>query len=62
MTATETPAYDRLVSLIHQRHDGDLSDQDAHRLARNLMGYCELVIRANRNIPSEILDAEKENA
>jgi hypothetical protein len=41
----ERPAYDKLVALIKDRHDNKISDQEAHRLARNLMGYTELVIR-----------------
>jgi hypothetical protein len=52
---SESSSYDRLVSLIKDRHDGSISDQEAHRLARNLMGYCELLIRVSTKKPEEIL-------
>jgi hypothetical protein len=52
---SETTAYDKLVALIKERHGGAISDQEAHRLARNLMGYCELVIRVNAKTEKEVL-------
>jgi hypothetical protein len=52
---SELSSYDRLVSLIKDRHDGSISDQEAHRLARNLMGYCELLIRVSTKKPEEVL-------
>ncbi len=52
---SELSSYDRLVALIKDRHGGSISDQEAHRLARNLMGYCELLIRVAAKKPEEIL-------
>lgn len=52
---SELSSYDRLVSLIKDRHGGSISDQEAHRLARNLMGYCELLIRVSAKKPEEVL-------
>jgi hypothetical protein len=59
MTA-KSSSYDRLVSLIKDRHDGSISDQEAHRLARNLMGYCELVIQVGLKRPQKNLDNQLE--
>lgn len=53
---SEMTAYEKLVALIKERHGGTISDQDAHRMARNLMGYCELVIRVDAKRPQEVLD------
>ena len=55
MTSEKT-SYDKLVDLIKERHPEPISDQQAHRLARNLMGYCELVIRVAAKTPQEVLD------
>ena len=41
----QSPAYQKLVTLILERHDHKISEREAHRLARNLMGYCEFMIR-----------------
>ena len=57
---SKTSAYDKLVALVLERHDGKISNQEAHRIARNLMGYCELVIRVNRKTHQEILDKQLE--
>lgn len=53
---SEMTAYEKLVALIKERHGGTISDQEAHRMARNLMGYCELVIRVDAKRPQEVLD------
>ena len=53
---SEMTSYERLVALIKERHGGTISDQEAHRMARNLMGYCELVIRIDAKRPQEVLD------
>ena len=42
----EGAAYLKLVDMIKERHPCD--DQTAHRLARNLMGYTELVLRIDQ--------------
>ena len=52
----EMTAYEKLVALIKERHGGTIGDQEAHRMARNLMGYCELVIRVDAKRPQEVLD------
>lgn len=41
----QSPSYQKLVTLIRERHDNKISEREAHRLARNLMGYCEFMIR-----------------
>ncbi len=53
---SEMTSYERLVALIKERHGGTISDQEAHRMARNLMGYCELVIRVEAKRTKEVLD------
>lgn len=53
-------SYDKLVLLIKDRHDNKISDSEAHRLARNLMGYCELAIKVGTRKTQKILDKEVE--
>ena len=53
---SEMTSYEKLVALIKERHGGAISDQEANRMARNLMGYCELVIRIDAKRPQEVLD------
>lgn len=57
---SERTAYNKLVALIKERHDEKISDQEAHRLARNLMGYCELVIRVAAKTPQKNVDNQLE--
>ena len=57
---SSNPAYDRLVQKMKDQHPEKISDKEAHRLARNLMGYCELVIRINARRERERLDAARE--
>jgi hypothetical protein len=52
---SEMTSYEKLVALIKERHGGAISDQEANRMARNLMGYCELVIRIDAKRPQEVL-------
>lgn len=47
----EGEAYHKLVGMIKERHPCD--EREAHRLARNLMGYTELVIRVNHRVEQE---------
>lgn len=47
----EGEAYNKLVGMIKDRHPCD--EREAHRLARNLMGYTELVIRVNHRAEQE---------
>lgn len=53
---SKTSAYDNLVSIIKDRHGGTISDREAHRLARNLMGYCELVFKVSSKNHQKNLD------
>jgi hypothetical protein len=55
--ASETPAYERLVRLVKARHPNQINEKEAHRLARNLMGYVELLININAQKEHERLDA-----
>jgi hypothetical protein len=55
MTSKST-AYDNLVSIIKDRHGGTISDREAHRLARNLMGYCELAFKVGSKKYQKNLD------
>lgn len=61
---SDTPAYDKLVNLMRQRAvEGGLnmSDTEIHRSARNLMGYVEFMIRANRKeLLADDVDAIKD--
>lgn len=47
----EGEAYYKLVGMIKERHPCD--EREAHRLARNLMGYTELAIRVNHRAEQE---------
>lgn len=40
-------AYDRLVAEIRRMHPDALTELEAHRIARKLMGFCETVINVN---------------
>lgn len=58
--AYESPVYKRLVQQMKDKHPDDIDDQEAHRLARNLVGYCELVIKIHARKERERLDEEKD--
>ena len=53
-------AYDNLVSIIKDRHNGAISDREAHRLARNLMAYCDLVLKISSKKYQKNLDNQLE--
>jgi hypothetical protein len=40
--------YDRIVGNIRNLYDGDISDQEAHEAARNLIGFCKLLLEIRR--------------
>ena len=61
MTSEHDP-YNHLVELIKDRHDHKISDQEAHRLARNLMGYCELAIKVGSRVVNDFVDEKQEHA
>jgi hypothetical protein len=52
----ERPAYQKLVDLIKDKHNHTITEQEAHFLARNLMGYTELAIRIGTRTQTESSD------
>ncbi len=46
MTRPDTiPAYDALIEQIKLSHKKPLTDEEAHKIARNLMGFSEKVMQ-----------------
>lgn len=45
--SAHSSAYDRLVAEIRRTHPDELTELEVHRIARKLMGFCEMVINVN---------------
>jgi len=43
----EADPYEKLVELIRERHGYTITDKEAHRLAKNLMGYVDLALKVS---------------
>jgi hypothetical protein len=47
VTEKQLSAYDRLVLEVKHSHPENITEKEAHQIARRLMGFCERLIRVN---------------
>ncbi|MBN8820637.1 MULTISPECIES: hypothetical protein [unclassified Spirosoma] len=47
----ESDAYHGLVEHMHELYQGVLSERDAHQAARNLIGFCQVLLEIKRQNP-----------
>lgn len=45
-------AYDRLITEIKRTYGSGLSEHEAHKIARNLMGFCQKLITISARLES----------
>ncbi len=50
MENSSKSAYERLVDEIRLSHPENITELEAHKLARKLMGFCKKLIEINSNI------------
>ena len=50
VTEKRLSAYDRLVIEVKHSHPDNITEREAHQIARRLMGFCERLIRINDRI------------